>query len=79
MSEACNIAFEELKKSNSAIQDRDTRISELELELASLKSVRETQESELGKALDAKKVRADNAEKEVGELKTELARVKVQL
>lgn len=73
------MAFAELKKADSAIQSRDSRIFEPELELATLKSAREARESELGKALDAEKTRADKAEKESGELKAEMARVREEL
>lgn len=38
MSGACNIFFEELKKSDSAMIKKDFRISELELQLGTVES-----------------------------------------
>lgn len=47
--------------------------------MATSESAHEARESELGKALDAVKTRADNAEKECNELRDELVRIKGQL
>lgn len=76
MSGACNITFEELKKSDAVIIGKDSRISELELQLATVESAQEAKESKWKKKLEAEKVQIDNAQKESGDLKAEVARLK---
>lgn len=73
------MAFEDLKKADSAITQKDCRISKPELQLATLESARDTRELELKKKLEEEMIRADIAVKEAGDLKSELARVKGQL
>lgn len=79
MSGACNIAFEELKKSDVVVVRKDSRISELELQLATVESAHEAKELRWKEKLEAERVRADNALKEAGELKAEITRLKGQL
>lgn len=79
MSGACNIAFEELKKFDAIMIGKDSRISELELQLATARSAHEAKESEWKRKLEAEKIRANNALKESGDLKAELAHLKEQL
>lgn len=49
MSVVFNVAFEELSKADAAIKENDSPISELELQIQTLESARNTKESELKK------------------------------
>lgn len=83
LSGACNLAFEDMKKANNIIMDKDSRISELEQQMATVESSRDAKEPELKKRLElekeGEKVRADNVEKESENLKAEVAQLKEQL
>lgn len=73
------MAFEDLKKANSINIGKDSRISELELQLATVESANEAKEQEWKDKLELERVRLDNAYKESGELRAEVARLKEQL
>lgn len=73
------MAFEDLKKADVIVKEKDSCILELELQLQTLESARDGKESELKKKLDGEKVRADNTEKELGDVKSELSQVKEQI
>ena len=74
------MAFADMKKANDLIMERDSRVSDLELQVATVESARDAKELELKKQWEKEKekekARADKAEKEAGDLKAEVARLK---
>lgn len=73
LSGACHLAFEDLKQANKIITGKNSRILELELQLATVVYAHEAKEREWKEKLDAAKIQAD---KESGEQKSEIARLK---
>lgn len=74
-----HITFEDLKKSQAEVKDKDTQIAELELELKNLKISKDSEVSGLLSQLNVEQDRANYVEKESGELKSELATFKEHL
>lgn len=76
MSGAMHIAFQNLKKSKAEVVDEDAQIADLELQLQNLKLSSDVVVSGLRVQLKDEK---DWAEKESGELRSELASVREKL
>lgn len=76
MSGDCHLAYEDLKQANDIIITKNSRISELELQLATAISAHEAKEIEWKEKLSAAQIHAD---KESGDLKPEVTWLKEQI
>lgn len=76
MSRAVHIAFQDLKKSQAKVMEKDTQIADLELQL---KNLQISKDSEVSGLQDQLKKEKNRAEKEAGELRSELTNLKEQL
>lgn len=73
---AVDIAFSDLKKSETVVQEKDSRVKELEKELQILKISKDLEVSGLQNQIKDEK---DWADREAAELKSEVASLKEQL